>query len=805
MLSTAAPNAEPIAGYRLLEPLGQGGFGEVWKCEAPGGLFKAIKFVHSDTLGGGGDPADDELRALQRIKALRHPFLLSIERIEVIDGVLLLVTELADKSLRDVLAEYQDTGRPGVPRRELLRYLREAAEVLDLLNLRHNLQHLDIKPPNLFLVCDHVKLGDFGLVRSLGELGGPNKAAALGAVTPRYGAPELFRGEISPTSDQYSLAVVYQELLTGTLPFDGKNSRQLAMQHTHDAPNLAALAAADAQVLARALAKDPAARFPNCLALVEALEADRDGGESAAGPAPAAVKRPAVGKYLPNLDFLEQETRTPTLEVWAARTKEGRRKQVKVLIGSFGRTKTQVQKSLDLLKQITHSGLAQTQVLPGKAGSLIVVTDQYDCTLRDRYDECRDHGAKGLLRRQLLDWLTVAAETLDDLAKQHRLAHLRLNPRNLLLDGDRLLLADFGPAALFPRAGGSLDAQGQRRYSAPELLDGRATPSCDQYSLAVIYQEMLTGAHPLRGGPDRPPNLDPLSAAEREVVARALSRDPEQRFASCTELVWALEEADPGVRITRTNPRVDTVREHGRANEALAVLIGRAAAATPPAGPPEWVAQPSGALALECRFNASLPPPSAGPQAGEIKFESFRQQWNAELRQSGNNSLTYRVPVSRRFWQRWFGSPAGVVVEIRWTRPRPPLHLVPQVIVRVCAEDGRRSESVLREIAPLLADSIGAVLRGHGDRRRSERLVWAHPVSATPLSPDGQRGEPIEAQGKDISLDGMGLYLPRVLSGTRLDLWLTSGTAEPPLALAGNLVRVQRCGDGWFEAGVLFE
>ena len=42
------PNAEPIPGYRLIEPLGSGGFGEVWKCEAPGGMFKAIKFVYGN-------------------------------------------------------------------------------------------------------------------------------------------------------------------------------------------------------------------------------------------------------------------------------------------------------------------------------------------------------------------------------------------------------------------------------------------------------------------------------------------------------------------------------------------------------------------------------------------------------------------------------------------------------------------------------------------------------------------------------------------------------------------------------------
>src|SRR5690242_21598876 len=92
------PNAEPIPGYRLLAPLGSGGFGEVWKCEAPGGLFKAIKFVYGapDGLDATGVPAEEELRAIQRIKDIRHPFILSLDRVEVIDGDLVIVMELAD-------------------------------------------------------------------------------------------------------------------------------------------------------------------------------------------------------------------------------------------------------------------------------------------------------------------------------------------------------------------------------------------------------------------------------------------------------------------------------------------------------------------------------------------------------------------------------------------------------------------------------------------------------------------------------------------------------------------------------------
>ena len=64
------PRHEPLPGYSLLEPLGTGGYGEVWKCEAPGGICKAIKFVYGDLNGMGvaSARAEEELRAIQHIK-----------------------------------------------------------------------------------------------------------------------------------------------------------------------------------------------------------------------------------------------------------------------------------------------------------------------------------------------------------------------------------------------------------------------------------------------------------------------------------------------------------------------------------------------------------------------------------------------------------------------------------------------------------------------------------------------------------------------------------------------------------------
>ena len=139
-------DAEPIRGYRLIERWA-GGFGEVWKCEAPGGICKAVKFVYGSLNGldNNRHHAEEELRAFQLIKSIRHPFLLSIDRVEIVAGELVIVTELADQNLHELWEHYQHQGRHGVPRDELLGYLTEVAEVLDLLNQKFDLQHLDVE------------------------------------------------------------------------------------------------------------------------------------------------------------------------------------------------------------------------------------------------------------------------------------------------------------------------------------------------------------------------------------------------------------------------------------------------------------------------------------------------------------------------------------------------------------------------------------------------------------------------------------------------------------------------------------
>ena len=289
------PGAEPIAGYQLVQRLGTGGYGEVWKATAPGGLAKAMKIVYGHMRDA---RAEQELKSLGRIREVRHPFILSLERFEVIEDQVVIVMELADGSLMDRFQECQRAGQPGIPRKELLGYLRDAAEALDYMGEHYGLQHLDIKPQNLLLVGGRIKLADFGLVKDLEN----SSASATGGITAIYATPEAFDGRVSRYSDQYSLAIVYQEMLTGCRPFPGTTPLQLATQHSKCPPMLGPLPPEDRPTIARALSKVPDQRFPTCMEMVgrllkagepeKALERERRGDHRGPGPRPAALDAP---------------------------------------------------------------------------------------------------------------------------------------------------------------------------------------------------------------------------------------------------------------------------------------------------------------------------------------------------------------------------------------------------------------------------------------------------------------------------------------------------------------------------------
>ena len=311
-------------GYRLQEFLGRGQFGQVWRATAPGGAATAAKFI--DLSDGQGQK---EYEGIKRVKQIRHANLMPITAIWLLDGQGNVIEEAPDeaietldlsvaeprgqsavygpevepswlvvamllggKSLQQRLRECCQEGMPGIPPKELISYMDESAKGLDFLNSpQHDLgegpiaiQHSDIKPANIVLIGNSAVVCDFGLARILTR----NQVTATSAAgTPAYMAPEAISGKPSCSSDQYSLAVTYYHLRTGTLPVTDGSLWEVLDAHRLGKLKLGLVPEAEQEVLRKATDLKWENRFPSCVEMVDALrEALRVEGHTKPGFVP---------------------------------------------------------------------------------------------------------------------------------------------------------------------------------------------------------------------------------------------------------------------------------------------------------------------------------------------------------------------------------------------------------------------------------------------------------------------------------------------------------------------------------------
>ena len=274
----------PGGSYEQLDRIGKGQFGEVYRARTTGGVLVAVKKIFRSI---DDESSQREIKALKRVRDLRHPFLLQTFDFYPFDDKLIIVMELADGSLQDRFKECRAKGLPGIPADELLAYFTEAAEALDYLR-EQKLAHRDVKPQNLLHVKGHAKLADFGIART--QENTVDHTMNVGG-TPAYMPPEMWRGDISVHSDQYSFAVAWYEMRTGRRAFHGMTPVDIAHQHLTGKPDLSGVKEAEQRVLLKALAKKPDDRYPSCKAFVQDLAQALAPGTKEARPVPPRSPR----------------------------------------------------------------------------------------------------------------------------------------------------------------------------------------------------------------------------------------------------------------------------------------------------------------------------------------------------------------------------------------------------------------------------------------------------------------------------------------------------------------------------------
>jgi serine/threonine-protein kinase len=250
-------------------PIGRGGFSEVWEAETAAGQRVALKFMATR----GGNAAANEVRSIQALRQLRHPNLVRIDQVWCQPGYVVVAMELAEGSLADLLDGYQIEYETPIPPEELCGYLLQAADGLDFLHRRQHLhdgrrvayQHCDVKPGNLLIFGSKVKLADYGLAAETTQAFTPRRAAG----TLAFAAPEVFQGQLSDRSDQFSLAVTYCQLRCGRLPFP--EPPRFIPTYVHPEPDLSMLSPPEQQIIARALAPRPLGRWHSCGTMVRRL------------------------------------------------------------------------------------------------------------------------------------------------------------------------------------------------------------------------------------------------------------------------------------------------------------------------------------------------------------------------------------------------------------------------------------------------------------------------------------------------------------------------------------------------------
>jgi serine/threonine protein kinase len=268
-----------FAGYRIDGVVGRGGMGVVYRAtELALDRPVALKLIAPE-LAGDASFRERFLRESRLAASIDHAGILPVYTAGEADGELYLANRFVDGT---DLGALLDEGP--LPPERALGLVGQVADALDAAHAR-GLVHRDVKPGNVLVdAADHCYLSDFGLTTQVraAEKTAPGLAGSLD-----YLAPEQIRqGEVDGRSDQYALACVLYELLSGAPPSRRETEAQTLWAHMQEEPSSLAVYPELDRVFARALAKEPEDRYESCDAFVDDART-----ALGLGPSPVAVRR----------------------------------------------------------------------------------------------------------------------------------------------------------------------------------------------------------------------------------------------------------------------------------------------------------------------------------------------------------------------------------------------------------------------------------------------------------------------------------------------------------------------------------
>jgi eukaryotic-like serine/threonine-protein kinase len=273
---TTPPLPETIGRYRILDEIGRGAMGRVYRAHDPHTdrtvALKVLDVEHGRTAEQAAQAHIRFLREARAAGRLSHPGIVAVydADLDTASGSPFLAMELVTgRSLAEVLGE-----RGLLPWSEAVAIAAAVAEALDHAHSR-GVVHRDLKPANVLLAdSGAVKVSDFGVAMLVDD---SSTLTGMLRGTPSYMAPEQIRGDaVDGRSDLYSLGAVLYEMLTGEAPFQAESLVGVAHQAVHDEPRPPSFACPDLpldleRVVLRAMAKRPDARYASGRELAAAL------------------------------------------------------------------------------------------------------------------------------------------------------------------------------------------------------------------------------------------------------------------------------------------------------------------------------------------------------------------------------------------------------------------------------------------------------------------------------------------------------------------------------------------------------